>query len=473
MNITGLAVPQTTKPLTKLPVKLASPTLKPIPSSAISEPNVFSALLHGAINKKTAPLPSVDTPVSNRTNKSSEPKNEKQSKAPAGDAIVFELPHFTLIAARSNDSRNDPGNEQGNNPPQTRVGKQSIPVQDEPKPSAQPSQPYQATSIARALTPDVAFGLRLTKNQPAADDAVRVAPDSPTSNLPPTALPPTADGSSPTKAVPDPSPATPLNQEVAAVFTADSGTRPEESKHAIRPETSSMRTPAAEREIPPAPEKHTTDGNSSGNPDTQQKDSAQPAAPKQNQATVAHADDHLQAVTASQLEIAHTADPQAIHSATNLNDSRKVASDPEINPVLQTQPARQISLKLTGPDSTKVDLLLTERAGKMQIAVRTGDHALAKSMQTDLTELVGRLENKGFKAEAWIPTSHRQAEAVAAPQPSSQSNRQNQQEQPGGSGQQQQRQGQNQNQSNQRQQANWKAQMEETASIEQTRTQNI
>ncbi len=117
--------------------------------------------------------------------------------------------------------------------------------------------------------------------------------------------------------------------------------------------------------------------------------------------------------------------------------------------------------------------MLTDRAGKMQIAVRTGDHALAKSMQTDLTELVGRLENKGFKAEAWIPTSGRHGEGAVALEPSSQGNRQSyqqNQQQSGGSSQQQ-RQG--QNQSNQRQQAAWKAQLDETSLVEQTRTKNI
>ncbi len=327
------------------------------------------------------------------------------------------------------------------------------------KTAAPASLPYQGTSVPRALAPDVAFGLRLTKNQPATEDTARVASDAP----------PPSDAQNLTKAAPEPSPSAPPNQEIAAVLTADNTAIPQDSKHPIRPEPTNVRTPAQEKAIPPAEQKHSTGGNSSGNAETEQKDAAPPTAPKQNQATVARADDHLQAVSANQFEIARAAEPQAIHSTSNPHDSTKVSSEPEINPTLQPQPARQISLKLTGPDSTKVDLLLTERAGKMQIAVRTGDHALAKSMQTDLTELVGRLEDKGFKAEAWIPTSGRHVEAGAAPQASSENSRQNHQEHSGGFGQQQ-RQG--QNHSNQRQQARWKAQLEETSS-ELKRTQNI
>ncbi len=110
----------------------------------------------------------------------------------------------------------------------------------------------------------------------------------------------------------------------------------------------------------------------------------------------------------------------------------------------------------------------------MQIAVRTPDHALAKSMQTDLSELVGRLENKGFKAEAWIPTAGRHAETAAAPQQSSQGNSQNHPErQSGGSGSGPQQQRQGQNESNQRQHARWKTQLEETSAIENARTEDI
>ena len=183
-------------------------------------------------------------------------------------------------------------------------------------------------------------------------------------------------------------------------------------------------------------------------------------------------------MSARQFEIARISEPPSSRTATNPSDSRKIASDSEIGPTVQPQPARQISLKLTGPDSTKVDLQLTDRAGKLQVAVRTPDHALAKSMQSDLSELVGRLENRGFKAEAWIPTSGRHAEATATPQQFSQGNSQNHPDRQSGgpgSGAQQQRQG--QNESNQRQQARWKTQLNETqlnetSSLEEARMEN-
>jgi len=94
----------------------------------------------------------------------------------------------------------------------------------------------------------------------------------------------------------------------------------------------------------------------------------------------------------------------------------KVSPAPEINPMVPPQPTRQISLKLTGADASKVDIQVTDRAGKVQVSVRTPDHELAKSMQADLGELVGRLEGKGFKTETWVPSTVHSLGAVRAEQ---------------------------------------------------------
>jgi hypothetical protein len=127
-------------------------------------------------------------------------------------------------------------------------------------------------------------------------------------------------------------------------------------------------------------------------------------------------------------------------------------------------------LKLTGDDSSKVTVDLSERAGKVQVSVRTADPELAKSLRGDLGDLVGRLEGKGFKTEAWVPTASRHTPA-AAPEQSGSSNSQGGERHTGsGTDQRQGRQG--QNGSNPRQQARWKTQLEETLSTEETRTNN-
>jgi hypothetical protein len=160
-------------------------------------------------------------------------------------------------------------------------------------------------------------------------------------------------------------------------------------------------------------------------------------------------------------------DTRTERSAADPTQTTKVATEPEINTAARPQPARQISLKLTGADSAKVDVELTNKAGKVQVAVRTSDQELAKSLQTDLGDLVGRLENKGFKTEAWVPTASRHSSAAVVEQSSSANSQGDSRHSGSGSGQQQGRQG--QNGSNQRQQARWKAHLEETLSVQETR----
>jgi hypothetical protein len=95
--------------------------------------------------------------------------------------------------------------------------------------------------------------------------------------------------------------------------------------------------------------------------------------------------------------------------------------------------------------------------------VRTADQDLAQSLQTNLGELVGRLEDKGFKAETWAPIAAPHGSA-AVREPSNSANSQNQSEHSAyQGGQQDQRQG--QRESNQRQQERWKMQFEETLSV--------
>ncbi len=77
----------------------------------------------------------------------------------------------------------------------------------------------------------------------------------------------------------------------------------------------------------------------------------------------------------------------------------------ESNLSLRPQPIHEISLQLGENSSNQVDIQVVERAGKVQVAVRTTDQELTKSLQTNLGELVGRMEEKGYKTETWIPAA--------------------------------------------------------------------
>jgi hypothetical protein len=133
---------------------------------------------------------------------------------------------------------------------------------------------------------------------------------------------------------------------------------------------------------------------------------------------------------------------------------------------VQTQPIREISFRLAGA-SANVDVQIAERAGKIQVAVRTPDQDLAKSLQTNLGELVGHLEQKGFRTDAWTPATEHLSGAVKEPSNSANSQSQSDHSRSPG-GQQDQRHG--QQQSNQRRQGHWKTQLDETLSAPIART---
>jgi len=147
----------------------------------------------------------------------------------------------------------------------------------------------------------------------------------------------------------------------------------------------------------------------------------------------------------------------------------KVAPEPEIRTGAASPITRQISLNLSTDDSTQVNIGFTERAGKVLVAVRTPDHELAQSLRTDLSDLVGRLESKGFKTETWTPSlAHQEGVPV---QSSNSNSASNQPQHPGpgdGGGQQRQR----QNGSTQRQKARWAAQLKERTSANEPRSES-
>ncbi len=127
----------------------------------------------------------------------------------------------------------------------------------------------------------------------------------------------------------------------------------------------------------------------------------------------------------------------------------------------QTQPIREISFRLATA-SASVDVQVAQRAGKIQVAVRTADQDLAKSLQNNLGELVGHLEDKGFRAETWNPIAEQHGYSSVG-EPSNSANSQSKSDDSGSrGGQQGQRHG--QQESNQRQQGRWRTQLEETLS---------
>lgn len=235
-----------------------------------------------------------------------------------------------------------------------------------------------------------------------------------------------------------------------------------------------IRNPSQERVIAASTQRLQRQGEEVDNSSPAPKVSRPPAAERREVASSSHNDGRGNSNTfapgTQSVDGPGTIGSRAENSAADSLQEPKIVREPEIDATPRPQPARQISLKLTGADSTKVDVELTEKAGKVQVAVRTEDRELAKSLQSDLGGLVGRLESKGFKTEAWAPAESRHS-PVAASEQSNFSNSQGDPRQPGSGTEHQQPGRQGQNGSNPRQQARWMAQLNQTISTEETRTE--
>jgi hypothetical protein len=94
-------------------------------------------------------------------------------------------------------------------------------------------------------------------------------------------------------------------------------------------------------------------------------------------------------------ETPHPETPQAV-------EVREVVAPEPPEPTRPTPTAHDIKLQLTGGPQ-RVEVRLTERAGQVQVAVRTPDSHLAGTLRENLPALSQRLVETGFRAEAWHP----------------------------------------------------------------------
>jgi len=110
-----------------------------------------------------------------------------------------------------------------------------------------------------------------------------------------------------------------------------------------------------------------------------------------------------------------TASTASTQPASGNSSPAKAAADERVPQFLEpqnetSQPAsetiRDISLKLTNQDQSSVQVRLTERAGELHVSVRTPDAGLTRNLREGLSELVGRLEQSGYRAETWRPADN-------------------------------------------------------------------
>ena len=101
---------------------------------------------------------------------------------------------------------------------------------------------------------------------------------------------------------------------------------------------------------------------------------------------------------------AETAAPPSAAAVAPVAPSKPVeAKVLETPPKPAAVPLKDISLQVAQSGNQGVEVRLTQQSGELRVAVRTADSELAHGLQQGLSDLVGRLQENGSRAEAWRP----------------------------------------------------------------------
>lgn len=76
---------------------------------------------------------------------------------------------------------------------------------------------------------------------------------------------------------------------------------------------------------------------------------------------------------------------------------------PADNSARPAAPLKDLSIQVGQNQQDKVELRVVERAGGLEVAVRAANPDLSQGLRQGLSELVTRLEQNGYRAEAWRP----------------------------------------------------------------------
>lgn len=66
-------------------------------------------------------------------------------------------------------------------------------------------------------------------------------------------------------------------------------------------------------------------------------------------------------------------------------------------------PLKELSIQVGQTPQERVELRIVDRSGEVQVAVRSSNPDVAQGLRQGLSDLVGRLEQNGYRAEAWRP----------------------------------------------------------------------
>jgi hypothetical protein len=104
-----------------------------------------------------------------------------------------------------------------------------------------------------------------------------------------------------------------------------------------------------------------------------------------------------------------SADPAGLRNSATVKAAQENAAPQLLEPRDQAtgpsgESVRDISLRLSDGEQGSVQVRFSERAGELQVSVRTPDTDLSRGLRDGLSDLVGRLQSNGYRAETWQPS---------------------------------------------------------------------
>lgn len=119
----------------------------------------------------------------------------------------------------------------------------------------------------------------------------------------------------------------------------------------------------------------------------------------------------LNATTASASVVTGMQSQHAPYSDAHLGrtaqspSTAEVVKTADLPPTPVSRPPQSIDLKVAGADNSQVDVRISQRAGDVQVTVRTPDSDLAQSLRQHLPELSDRLAQSGVNSDIWHPAT--------------------------------------------------------------------
>ena len=117
--------------------------------------------------------------------------------------------------------------------------------------------------------------------------------------------------------------------------------------------------------------------------------------------------------------------PAAEPAQSGSRSSDPPAPTAELPSVFETTqpqgPMKEISMRIEAAGGQNVDVRIVQRAGDLQIAVKSGDDVTTQGLRHGLADLANRLNETGYHAETWRPGQQAAPESTSPGNPSHQS----------------------------------------------------